>query len=148
MLDAYLPDYFVTDTAINALISGRSYRNRAPQDAPFPFLVTCDQKDTDEGQVADIAENLKPTRVIGTFTVFVCHNDSFSAITQLKELVSDKMKGVGNQFIPQNTGKRIWVQCIIIKDVVEFNYVPVDGNERPMVGYMFTIKAGFDKPVS
>lgn len=159
MLDRYLPGYLKALTAvtnpqgdsrtsvINSLTGGRIYRNRVPQGttdaAPteYPYILVGESFDIDYGQTAG-TEDMQ--REVGNFNVVICGRD-FQSIDQIYRDVIDALKKIRNQYLPSpSAAAKTWVQCVILQSGYQFEAVPVDGDQKPYVGYCIPVKAGYD----
>lgn len=145
MLTELLVPYLKLDTDINTLVGGRIYRSRLPQACVFPNIVVYGLHDLDEGQTC--GEDL--TREIGSYYITVQTDKALDSISSLLKAVRKRLKLTRQIFIPTNSSNpKMWVQCIIIKDVIEFSNAPVDGNEVPFVGYRIELRSGYDELVT
>jgi len=157
VLDRLLPDYLKAVTAISyggtsrssiiaSTTGSRIYRCRAPQGATYPYIVVGEGQDIEVGQTAD--RNI--LRELGTYSVIIAGNPAFgfSALDQLVDDVTDCLREFRNAFIPSPSSPyKMWVQCFIVKDRIQFEGKALDGDQKPMIGYIIPIRSGYDRPV-
>lgn len=142
MLDKYLAVYLFDDVDINAEFGGRIYQTRAPQGASFPYVVIGGAHDIDHGQTAD--RDL--LREIGEYNIVIAAQPGrINSIQYGTLLIEDLLKACRNRFIPAaDADDKLWVQCIILHDRQEFYGRIIDGGQEDMVGYLISIRSGYD----
>lgn len=151
MLDRVLPTYLKNITTITTRLSSRTstinsgtagnvFRNRAPEGTPFPYIIVGEAQNIDFGQTCgpDLL------REVGDFQIVIC-GSTYASIDQIWYDVIDALKMVRQQYLPNNSATpKYWTQCIILKDSEQFEFKPIDGDQKPMLGYSIYIKAAYD----
>lgn len=152
MIDKFLPTYLLDTTTIttsngsrtSTIASGTNnnvWRDRVPEGTPFPYITVSSQDDVDFGQVAGPSEM---GRELSLYVVSICGR-TFASIDQIYYDVVDLLKMVRQQYLPnQSAASKVWTQCIILKNSTQFDIRPIDGDQKPMLGYDITILAAYD----